>query len=350
MNSGYVQLRRGIIDHLADGRLTMAEFSVFNLLLLLASSDSGMGKINAAYLRAFFGNLSADASKRVLHSLEEKGYIFRNITPRSPLLYPYWVNGYIVTFGSRLGSRLNIGKALISKDVADIQYLPCAPESAPWSAPESAHYYKNREQRTKQPVVDSTIIQMEEKRLPPDEEMLEAVQEVLDHFYEVTGEDRNSSHPKYEAMARARLRDALKMRDGNLDEGVELMTGAIDTVDRWAKRTGRGPVNFKGIFATTGSFEKWAEDTNVQLERRLPPPPPETQEEIEAKDLQTAVWRAMRLFPDQPGTEWFCESIRIRQELDGYVKKMPFKDAMGLLNGLKTEADVLAIVGNTNNS
>jgi hypothetical protein len=356
--------------------------------------------MNAAYLRSFLIDMSTDASKRVLLSLETKGYIFRDVTPRSPLLYTYWVNGYLVTCGSRVGSRLNIAKALASKDVTDIEYVQSAPESAPdclplrypqsskcysegtplapdfapdgnvakgliskdvagiehgqsapesapWGAPEGAHYYKNREQRTNNNVVDS-VSSMEENPSPSEEEMIEWLQKVKDQYCEITGESPNSFHPKQDAMGLARFREALEMRHGNLEEAAELMIGVIDSVDRWPKRS--RPVRWDYIFADADKFGNWVENTNIKLDRRPAPTMPKTQEEIDAQKLNANINQAARLCQKPTGPDWtlgqqFGEDSRVWKALRRHVADMPVSDAVAILNGLATGDDVRAIVG-----
>jgi hypothetical protein len=41
-NVGYVQLRRGILEHLQDGRMTSDEFAAFTVMLLKADHKTGV--------------------------------------------------------------------------------------------------------------------------------------------------------------------------------------------------------------------------------------------------------------------------------------------------------------------
>ncbi len=130
---GWVPIRRTILGRTMSGELTLHEFAALTALILLADHRTGSGKINGPVLRTYLPGFSEDASKRVLRSLEEKGYIFRAIIPRSPLVYPYFVDGFSV---GRL--QLSITKALTSRRQEDIEYLPAALEGALESAPDSA--------------------------------------------------------------------------------------------------------------------------------------------------------------------------------------------------------------------
>jgi hypothetical protein len=146
---GWVALRRGILQHLQEGRLSNTEALALVVLILLADKGTGAGTINAPCLRYFIPGLSSDAAKRALQSLQEKGYIFRDIKRLSVIAYPYWVNRYVVTDGRHKALQTDISRALETKDPKDIRYVPPAPEGAPEGALEgalpTAHYYKNRE-------------------------------------------------------------------------------------------------------------------------------------------------------------------------------------------------------------
>lgn len=149
--AGYVPLRRSVFEHTADGRLSSTECLVFLLLVALADRRTGSGTINAPSLRAFLPELSHDAAKRVLCSLEDKGYVFRDIVPFSKRVYRFWINKYRPTDGKYKALQINIAKALESRDVNDIEYVNPAPEGAlegaPETAPEGALHYKKREKR-----------------------------------------------------------------------------------------------------------------------------------------------------------------------------------------------------------
>jgi hypothetical protein len=75
--AGHVQLRRGILDHLYEGRLTGNEFLAFTILLILADKKTGGYRINASALSTWSGKeLSVDAADRALRGLEKKRYIY----------------------------------------------------------------------------------------------------------------------------------------------------------------------------------------------------------------------------------------------------------------------------------
>jgi hypothetical protein len=143
---GYVPVRRGILDHTHDGRLSTHEFAVLSVLILLADKETGRGTINAPTLITWLRDLSIDAAKRALLHLERKGYIFRDITPYSKPAYPYWVARYVPSTGPHKLLQTEIAKALVSRDPNDIHYvnpaLQSAPQGALQTAPQGAHSYK----------------------------------------------------------------------------------------------------------------------------------------------------------------------------------------------------------------
>jgi hypothetical protein len=151
--SGWVQLRRGILNHLHEGKLSNIEFLVLVVLIMLADKETGAGTINAPCLRSFVPHLSYDAAKRVLLSLEEKHYIYRKIKYKSDLPYPFWVNRYIPSAGPHKGLQIDLAKVSKSKDFKDITYINHAPEDAPQGAsegaPDPALHYKTREEKHK---------------------------------------------------------------------------------------------------------------------------------------------------------------------------------------------------------
>lgn len=156
--AGYVPLRRGLLDHTMRGRLSSLEAIALTVLILLADKSTGRGYINGPVLRTYLPDFSRDAAKRVLESLEDKGYIYRQIVTRSTRIYPYWVNRFIPSTGPHKLLQLSLEQVFESKDIKDIKYIKAAPESAPEGAPESApdpapegaHYNKKDKEKEKE--------------------------------------------------------------------------------------------------------------------------------------------------------------------------------------------------------
>jgi hypothetical protein len=147
---GYVPLRRGLLSHIQEGRLTNNEALTFVVLLMLADKETGSGTINGPALRSFMPGLSHDAAKRALLGLEEKRYIFRQIIPFSERVYRFWVNLYMPTSGPNKSRQTNLSQVFESGDINDIEYGDPAPEGAPQTAPQTPpqgalHYKKEKE-------------------------------------------------------------------------------------------------------------------------------------------------------------------------------------------------------------
>ncbi len=162
--SGWIPLRRGLAEHTMDGRLSSTEALALMYLILLADKASGCGKINAPVLRTFLPDLTRNGAKRVLCSLEEKRYIIREIIPRSPLVYRYWVDKFEPSTGSNKLSQLDLSKAFATKQLSDIRYRKREPDGGPARMPDGGparvpdgeHYYNtdtDRDRDTDNPSV-----------------------------------------------------------------------------------------------------------------------------------------------------------------------------------------------------
>lgn len=106
---GYVQKRRGVLDHLQDGRLTLAEYGAYDAMILLADKASGVWNGSARALAAICGagDISERKARHILESLERKGHVKRFPVPRSHRNYPVFVNRYKVSTGAHSGKSLN---------------------------------------------------------------------------------------------------------------------------------------------------------------------------------------------------------------------------------------------------
>ena len=163
-------LRRGLIEHLQDGRLTVKEFSVLIGLIMLASKDTGSSTINANTLAAFMGeglNYESEVlrnrqrgKQRVLQNLEVKRYIYRQIVPHSKRAYRYWVNKYEITDGPNKSRRLHLTQVFDSKDVADIRHTRGIAEGVAHPVAESVAH----------PVADSVTSNKKEKDINTNKE------------------------------------------------------------------------------------------------------------------------------------------------------------------------------------
>ena len=104
--AGYVQLRRGLLDHLREGVITVTEYAVFTILLADADPKSGICKTSAGLLSALYG-MAPRTSRDALEKLASKGYIKRFPRQGKHGSYPILVNKFICSDGAMKGKRLN---------------------------------------------------------------------------------------------------------------------------------------------------------------------------------------------------------------------------------------------------
>ena len=104
-NGNFVQLRRGILQHVETGRLSAREFAAYVFIVLFADSSTGAWWGNSVALAAKFGSgdVSELAAQKTLRSLGEKGYIKSLRQPGSRASYPIIVNRYKITAGKLAG-------------------------------------------------------------------------------------------------------------------------------------------------------------------------------------------------------------------------------------------------------
>lgn len=103
--NGWVPKRRGVLRHLYEGRMTLYEYVVFDILLLMADHKTGCGMINAPALANYWlgGQISPQAAKIALQGLEKKGYIVRETVPGRLGLYVFKVQNYEVVYYDQQG-------------------------------------------------------------------------------------------------------------------------------------------------------------------------------------------------------------------------------------------------------
>ena len=135
MNGNFVQVRRGIIEHLETGQLSAREFAVYNLIILLADKATGLwwGCSKAISAKFGHGDLDDRAAKGALHRLEENGYIRRFFVQGQRGNHPILVDKYAPTVGELKGRRVNAAAT------ADWRYVVCdnGPDDVPDRIPEA---------------------------------------------------------------------------------------------------------------------------------------------------------------------------------------------------------------------
>src|SRR5712692_4918497 len=179
MLGGYVGKRRGIVEHLQAGRLTLLEYGAYDLMILLADKCTGiwMGSAKALAANCGAGDLTERQARHMLESLEKKGYIRRFPTRRSHGNYTILINKYLVRCGALSGMRLN---AAASDDWRNPVYEKCleqGTERAPIREKRRETKDKNQEKRPAkkqqadprfQPIVDAYFKDSRERGIEPE--------------------------------------------------------------------------------------------------------------------------------------------------------------------------------------
>jgi hypothetical protein len=108
-SSGYVPKRRGVLEHLNDGRLTLQQYGAYDVLILLADKATGVwfGSAKALAANCGAGDIAERQARHILESLESKGYIKRFPKRRAHGNYPIAIDKYQVTVGAHSRMRLN---------------------------------------------------------------------------------------------------------------------------------------------------------------------------------------------------------------------------------------------------
>lgn len=104
--AGYLQLRRGVFEHVREGSLTHMEALTYIYMASQADTRTGVWHGSAGALRGELG-CSERLARCVLERLSHKNYIKRFPIPGRHCCYPILVNKYLVTDGEHKGERLN---------------------------------------------------------------------------------------------------------------------------------------------------------------------------------------------------------------------------------------------------
>jgi hypothetical protein len=99
MSAGFVKLRRGIIEHLEDGRLTPREFAVFTVLLLKADFRNSTWVGSASQI-AKECRIRKQYALQYLAALKSKGYIQFEIPRGAHVKYAIFIPKYSVPPGT----------------------------------------------------------------------------------------------------------------------------------------------------------------------------------------------------------------------------------------------------------
>lgn len=118
-DTGFFQLRRGLWEHLRDGRMSSTEALAFIYIGTQADTRNGIWKGSAKSLSGELG-IPERTARDVLEKMEHGDYIRRFPRPGSHLCYPILVHKFLITSGEHNGEQLN---ALESMSPADLAYF-----------------------------------------------------------------------------------------------------------------------------------------------------------------------------------------------------------------------------------
>jgi hypothetical protein len=118
--NGFLQLRRGIWEHIRDGRMSITEGLAFVYICSQADTRTGVWKGCAKAISSDLG-LPERTARDVLEKMEHGDYIRRFAVPGRHLCYPILVHKFEITQGEHDGEQLN---ALDSRSPAELSYFP----------------------------------------------------------------------------------------------------------------------------------------------------------------------------------------------------------------------------------
>lgn len=109
-NSGFIQLRRGLSEHVRDGRLSFFEASLYVFILMDANPATGLCYGSAGLFAAIYG-ISGRTCRDALEKLESKGYLKRFPVRGKHGSYPILVNKFRCSDGAMKGKYVNCSKS-----------------------------------------------------------------------------------------------------------------------------------------------------------------------------------------------------------------------------------------------
>jgi len=118
-SNGFLQLRRGLWEHVRDARLSITGALAFIYICSEADTRNGVWKGSAKSLSGELG-IPERTARDVLEKMEHGDYIRRFAVPGRHSCYPILVHKFEITQGEHDGEQLN---ALESKSPAELSYF-----------------------------------------------------------------------------------------------------------------------------------------------------------------------------------------------------------------------------------
>ena len=116
-DTGFFQLRRGIWEHIRDGRMSISEALAFIYIGTQADTRNGIWKGSAKSLAGELG-MSERTARAILERLEHGDYIRRLAVPGRHTCYPILVHKFLITNGEHNGEQLNALESISAIELA----------------------------------------------------------------------------------------------------------------------------------------------------------------------------------------------------------------------------------------
>jgi len=110
-NNGYLRLRRGLFEHVANGQMTAMECFLYTAILANADPSTGIWHSSAGCLAALY-SISPRTCRDSLERLEKGGYLKRFPIRGKHGQYPILVHRFDCSDGAMKGMRLNAMESL----------------------------------------------------------------------------------------------------------------------------------------------------------------------------------------------------------------------------------------------
>jgi hypothetical protein len=120
--NGFVPLRRGIWEHLRNGRMTPLETLAFIYICSQADTRTGIWKGSSGALVTELG-FKPRTARDVIERMEHGDYIRRFATPGQHLCYPILVHKFAISQGEHDGEQLDALSSTKSGDCIELRYF-----------------------------------------------------------------------------------------------------------------------------------------------------------------------------------------------------------------------------------
>jgi hypothetical protein len=121
--NGFTPIRRGIWEHVRDGRLSLQDVAVYQYIISQADTRTGIWKGSAGALSGELGILSSRAARHVLERLEHGDYIRRFARQGERFCYPILVHKFPITQGEHEGEVTDALSSSLHDGCLEIAYF-----------------------------------------------------------------------------------------------------------------------------------------------------------------------------------------------------------------------------------